>query len=190
MKLLSYVAVAVSSLIATSSVFATGATATIAAVAAVPTLSGTMLVVLSLLLFAVAFRVAKQKNGSASKLFLAMTGITALIAGGSGINLVSEAQAGGTTIQLTPNTTTYTLLNDPENPLSGFDGKLENTSGQPVTLVSLINDDTSVCSVVGVGPCSELTIPFSPPSPPIVIPHGASCEFKCSEPEAPPSITF
>lgn len=57
----------------------------------IPTLSGTMLIVLSLLLFAVAFRVARQKG--AGKMFATLIGITALSMGGGGIKLVSDAEA-------------------------------------------------------------------------------------------------
>lgn len=58
----------------------------------VPTLSGTMLVLLSLVLFAVAFKYAKQKTG-ANKLFISLIGVIALSAGGGGLKLVSDAQA-------------------------------------------------------------------------------------------------
>ena len=58
----------------------------------VPTLSGTMLVLLSLVLFAVAFKYAKQKTG-ANKLFITLIGVTALSIGGGGFKLVSDASA-------------------------------------------------------------------------------------------------
>lgn len=64
--------------------------------AAIPTLSGTMLVVLSLLLFAIAMRVARQKNVKGGKLFLTLIGTGALISGIGGIKLVSDVVAGVT----------------------------------------------------------------------------------------------
>lgn len=57
----------------------------------IPTLSGSMLIVLSLLLFVVAFRVAKQKN--ANKFFMSFVGVTALSLGLGGIKFVSDAEA-------------------------------------------------------------------------------------------------
>ncbi|KAG1694708.1 hypothetical protein GQR58_006704 [Nymphon striatum] len=57
----------------------------------IPTLSGTMLIVLSLLLFAVAFRVAK--NNGAGKMFVTLLGVSALFLGSGGIKLVSDAEA-------------------------------------------------------------------------------------------------
>ena len=59
----------------------------------IPTLSGTMLLVLSLLLLAVAVRVAKQKDSGANKFFIALLGVSALSMGGGGIKLVSDADA-------------------------------------------------------------------------------------------------
>ena len=67
--------------------FGTGATA-------VPTLSGFMLLVLSLLLFVVAFKVAKQKNSNASKFFVMLLGVSALGLGGGGFKMVNNVEAG------------------------------------------------------------------------------------------------
>ncbi len=60
----------------------------------VPTLSGIMLIVMSLLLFVVGFRVAKQKNSKAGKFFMTMIGVTALVTGFSGAKMISEVHAG------------------------------------------------------------------------------------------------
>lgn len=83
-----------------SSVFA-GTTGTITYITspatAVPTLSGTMLIVLSLLLFAVAVRLAKQKN-AAGKMFVTFLGVTAFSLGTGGFKLVSDAEAVGWTV--------------------------------------------------------------------------------------------
>ena len=60
---------------------------------AVPTLSGSMLILLSLLLFAVAFRVAQKKN--AGKLFMTLIGVSILATGIGGVKLVSDSVATG-----------------------------------------------------------------------------------------------
>lgn len=61
----------------------------------VPTLSGIMLIVMSLLLFVVGFRIAKQKNNKAGKFFMTLIGVTALATGFSGAKIISEVHAGG-----------------------------------------------------------------------------------------------
>ncbi|WP_165874670.1 midcut-by-XrtH protein [Cocleimonas flava] len=60
----------------------------------IPTLSGTMLIVLSLLLFAVAVRVAKQKNSGVNKLFVTLLGVGSISLITGGAQIVSEADAG------------------------------------------------------------------------------------------------
>ncbi|GAA0414982.1 hypothetical protein GCM10009133_24230 [Cocleimonas flava] len=87
------------STITTSSVLAgtTGGgsiTFSLASPTAVPSLSGTMLIVLSLLLFVVAFKVTRQKGSNANKFFVMLIGVSAFGFGGSGIKLVSDAKAG------------------------------------------------------------------------------------------------
>ena len=60
----------------------------------VPTLTGTMLIVLSLLLFAVAVRVAKQKNSGVNEMFVTLLGVGSLsLVTGGGMQIVSKADA-------------------------------------------------------------------------------------------------
>jgi len=59
----------------------------------IPTLSSSMLIVLSLLLMIVAFRVAKQKGSK--KFFMVLMGASILMASSGGIKLVSDIQASG-----------------------------------------------------------------------------------------------
>ncbi|TCJ88997.1 midcut-by-XrtH protein [Cocleimonas flava] len=67
------------------------------ATTAVPTLSGTMLILLSLLLMVVAFRVSKNSKNGAGKFFIALIGASVLMAAG-GFKTVSDLQAAvGTT---------------------------------------------------------------------------------------------
>jgi len=87
----------------TTSAFATGGTAIFSlpgagSPTAVPSLSGSMLIVLSLLLFIVAFKVSKQKNSNPSKFFMMLIGTGILVSAGSGIKLVSDANAGAPTV--------------------------------------------------------------------------------------------
>ena len=60
----------------------------------IPTLSGTMLILLSLLLFVVALRTASQKKHNINKLFVALLGTGFLVTAGSGAKLVADANAG------------------------------------------------------------------------------------------------
>ena len=81
----------------TKSAFATGATVTfnLPGPASIPTLSGTMLILLSVLLCMVAYRTAKQKNTNSNKLFITVLGAGFLVSASSGVKLVSDAHAGG-----------------------------------------------------------------------------------------------
>ena len=111
-------------LLFSSSVWATGVTGSVGATS-VPSLSGSMLVILSLLLFAVAFRLTKQ-NKAVNKLFISLLGVGMIISAGSGFKLISDAQA----------------VVGPVVNLSGgiFGGSpdyaaiLQNDTGQPVTI--------------------------------------------------------
>ncbi len=80
-----------------SSVFAATATVnfTMPSATSVPSLSGFMLVVLSLLLFIVAFKISQQKNKNANTFFTVLIGAGILVSMGSGVKLVSDANAGG-----------------------------------------------------------------------------------------------
>ncbi len=170
----------------TTPAFATGATVVISinnmTASPIPTLSGTMLIVLSLLLFTFAFRVARQKNNSASKFFIALLGITAITTGGGGIKLVTDAQAGtaAANVFMVPGTQSYRLLNDPENPNSGFVGFLTNNSGQQITVRSITPDNTSTCRFVNNddNPCfvAGLNIPLDSP---VTFPDTQSCLIFC-----------
>lgn len=68
---------------------------------AIPTLSGTMLILLSLLLFVVAMRVAKNKNGTGAKFFVMMIGTAAISMSVGGFKVVSSVHAGFASV-LTP----------------------------------------------------------------------------------------
>ena len=60
---------------------------------AVPTLGGSALIVLAVLLAVVAFRILRTQQHKGVNLVVALTAITAIAAGAGGIRLVSDAQA-------------------------------------------------------------------------------------------------
>ena len=154
------------SMFATSSVFATGATVRLAN--NIPTLSGTMLVVLSLLLFAVAYRITKQKNSATGKLFVTLIGVTAIAMGGSGIKLISDVKA-GSFMGIPLDMPVITLP-------GGFSGPLFNNSGEDVTIQSITPDATSTCSFQGMDSCFGLPIPLTAP---ITLPPMQACFINC-----------
>ncbi len=88
-------------LISTSNVFAgTGITFGPVSPSAIPTLSTTMLIVLSVLLMVVAFRVAKNRESGSSKFMVAFIGSAILMTSG-GVKLVSDLNANVTTARVT-----------------------------------------------------------------------------------------
>ncbi len=137
-----------------------------------------MLVVLSLLLFVVAIKIAKQKNNTVGKLFVTLVGVSAIAMGGSGIKLITEVNAGPPGIALDMPVITLP---------GGFTGLLTNNNGQDVTIESIIPDVTSNCSFGGiigrpaiaampVDPCFGATIPLTAP---ITVMPGQSCFVNC-----------
>lgn len=161
------------STILTSSAFATGGQITFTIQGApidptaVPTLSGTMLVILSLLLFTVAFRIAKQKNASAGKFFIALLGVSAIASGSSGIKMISEVNAGGggTTIpSLDVNSTSFSQRLVTENYYT-----FSNPDSNPTLTILIEPDEDSTCGLFGTGGpvCSDILAP------------DASCTIAC-----------
>lgn len=63
----------------------------------IPTLSGTMLIVLSLLLFVVAARISKQKVGGSGKFFSIALGFAVLVSITGGVKVISDSHASGST---------------------------------------------------------------------------------------------
>ena len=85
--------IAIISLFATSSAFAGTPVIVFGPVTNVPTLSGSMLIVLSLLLMVVAVRVTRNKHKNTGKFFITLIGASALLAGAGGVKLISEVNA-------------------------------------------------------------------------------------------------
>lgn len=110
----------------TSSAFATGGTLTFTNLnpTAIPTLSGTMLIVLSLLLFVVAVKISRQKGSNAGKFFVMCLGLGALISGTGGLKLFSDLHASVPTPIIVNNAGSFDIPDD---------GNIfQNTSGQPL----------------------------------------------------------
>lgn len=174
MKQLRFLAVKLSvtclALFATSTAFATGATVTIST--SVPTLSGTMLLVLSVLLFIVAFRVTKTKRENSAKLFMTLLGASALLSAGGGVKLIHEAQAGSApTVQLVSGIKEYRA--------ESGDNIFENNSGQTISIISIIEDADSTCTFFD-GTSAELCDVAVPLTAPINMPSGTFCALRCS----------
>jgi len=131
--------------LSSSSVFAVSVNGSVGATS-VPSLSGSMLVVLSLLLFAVAFRLTKQ-NKTVNKFFITLLGVGMVVSMGSGVKLISKAQAnnGLEIIELSSSGTFGGAPNTPGG--DGYEAILQNNSGQAITITFTPNagDKPSAC---------------------------------------------
>lgn len=137
------------SIATTSSAFATGATVIFSSAnpTAVPSLSGSMLILLSLLLFIVAFKVSKQKNANPSKFFMMLIGTGILASASSGIKLVSDADAGGGAIVIEAIAIGEEIRVESEGiPFLGSNGTQSNINFSITTDETLPESVESVCS--------------------------------------------
>ncbi len=80
---------------------------------AIPTLSSTMLIVLSVLLMLVAFRVSKQK--SSGKFMVALLGASVVMASTGSVKLVSDLRAGNSVLVTMPEGQTVDIFSDEFN---------------------------------------------------------------------------
>jgi len=162
------------SIFATSSAFA-GATGTMTysiASTSIPTLSGSMLIVLSLLLFVVAFKVSRQKKSTMNKLFVTMLGVTALSIGSSsgGIKLVSDAGAPPIMIvDLALNLTSTT------GEVSVFQRTniFKNPNAETLTITGITPPTDSFCE-------NAITPPPVMCSVSLQLPYLAQCQLSCT----------
>lgn len=183
-----------------SSVFAVSVNGSVGATS-VPSLSGSMLVVLSLLLFAVAFRVSKQ-NKAVNKLFITLLGVGMVVSAGSGIKLISDVTAGIAIPTIDLSGGTFGGPSNVSSPSGGYDAILENNSGQPVTITFTPNAGLSPsrCSLynfnvpakpVASKPLELAAVPaycgdassnfFNPgETSSVTIQPGMSCEIRCT----------
>ena len=161
-------------LMLSNAVFAGGAPGTISMTlngspTAVPSLSGSMLIVLSLLLFAVAYKVAKQKN--ASKLFVTLIGVTVLSTGLSGVKIISESFATGNTLPQNDYSLGQTKIID----LARYQSYIQNNNTNPMTIGEITNFVGWSCA-----PNMERIAAFSCVEGSL-LPAGESCGVYCSE---------
>ena len=117
---------------------------------AVPTLSGTMLIILSLLLMTVAFRLKKKNRQATSKFFISLIGVAALISGTNGIKLVSDATAFAPTPDIVLSNQSGGSVHFVNNQINQF----KNTTANPLKIIS-INYDTCRFPKVSLSGLSE-----------------------------------
>ncbi len=160
-----------------TNVYATGALVTFGRASAIPTLSTSMLMVLSLLLFVVAFKIAKQKNNRAGKIFSTFLGIAALLAIGTNNNLIKDLQAGGggSLFQLQE-------VNPPIRIEPGPGIDFENITNLRINIESIAVDVGSQCMFVfPEDSCVPANImgPFTGTLSNLIIPSGDLCAITC-----------
>ena len=148
----------------------------------VPSLSGTMLIILSALLFVVALRISKQKTEKVNKFFMTFVGIVILSTVTSGIKLISNAQAGNSFIfqevvidPLTSgNEVTIDLLTNQFQ-------SIRNNTGADLRILRFETPANTSCEFLGTNnPCAG--------DLPKTIPDGAVCEVDCSTTVPPQPI--
>ena len=157
------------SIFATSSALAgANGTMTYSITSGIPTLSGSMLIVLSLLLFVVALKVAKQKTSAGNKMFITFLGVTALSIGGGGIKLVSDADALIAIVDLNLNLTSTT------GEIQVFNGTniFENPNAGTLTITNITPPAGSNCGGA-VAPPIECSVSLQ-------LPTSAQCQLLCA----------
>lgn len=170
---------------ATSKTYAAGALITFAGPSAIPTLSTTMLIVLSLLLFTVAFKISKQKNSTMGKTFVTILGASAILAMGSGVKMITEADAGGG-----PPITALTSTNNPPVRIEQCTGiDFANDAGIDITIASIVVDPGSVCNFPLFEADGDECVPeairtaenisFTGTLTNVIIPAGTLCAIQC-----------
>ena len=170
----------------TTSVFAAGGTVTFTqgSPTGIPTLSGYMLILLSVLLFVVAVRTAKQKKSNINKLFITLIGTGVLVTAGSGVKLVSDVHAGGG-ILITFTNSNSVSYSIPPNSSDSYG----NQTGQALNFTISADTtppDPSVCRyrIVIIG---QVTPTYSLPVETYsgTLPDNAILDVRCFDPTQP-----
>jgi len=183
----------------TTKSYAVGASVSFSAVSAssIPTLSTTMLLVLSLLLLVVAFRVSKQKNNAAGKIFVTLLGVSAIVTMGHSVKLISDTNAGGVPVDITPSSPLFTIeagetidFVTPEDLAVSLSIKVDADSqcfftalGDACVPANLIPPGV----VIDLAPDEDSERPLSLPFTGIlntIIPADAACLIMCIDPNA------
>lgn len=179
-RMFSKLSIGIALILSSSSVFAAGGTVTFSAInpTSVPTLSGWMLIVLSLLLFAVAVKITGQKGDNVGKFFLILMSVGVLSTGTGGIKLLSDVQAG---------VSSPIVINTPY--VIGVDGTVfyENSTGESLNFIIRADDaPPSMCGYQIYG--AEVRIVLDPlamlENPPLVeysgvLTDGQVIEIRC-----------
>lgn len=118
----------------TTNSFAGGGTVTFGA-NAVPTLSGTMLVILSLLLLVVAIKIARRNDNTYNKFLVGAIGVSALLGATSDVKVLSDVQAGGAVITVS-GASSHTVPD-------GSNATFQNTGTSPLNFSIVADTSTS-----------------------------------------------
>lgn len=145
----------------------------------IPTLSGTMLIILSLLLFFVALRVSKQKNTKNKEFFISLIGIFALSSSVGGFKLVSDAKAGLSvqqTVTLTLNQSPTTGQVDLFGPNTNY---FDNAFATPVTITAININEGFSCGILLARDVDPSAPTCSADAPNNIIPPEGQCQIRC-----------
>lgn len=145
----------------------------------VPSLSATMLIVLSLLLFIVAYRVSKQKDSRNNEFFVTFIGLVALSSSIGGVKIISDVNAGVSV----PEALTLTLTTDTTGsaPITGpSTNYYDNSFGVPATITSIDLLPNFSCNIplTSLGKPADLSAPVCEVGN--VIPSDEQCQLRCS----------
>jgi len=125
-------------------------------VSTVPTMSGTMLIILSIFLAFIAFKVMKQRAENKTTLWVTILGTGALLSATGGFHLFDKATASVVAIPITPNitmplnpTTFNTYRNDTSTPLQvkSITGSCAMPSGMPLCTVGRVVAPAGTCDI-------------------------------------------
>lgn len=130
---------------------------------AIPALNGVMLLLLSLLFVVITFRMTKQKNTHASKLFLTLLSVGVLSSGTVGVHLISKASA-GRDIPLTSSRSVALEV--------GTNGYVNSELSTAVSITTIDVDSGFTCSAASSGQ-PECTVGLTLP------PSTGKCELSC-----------
>ena len=134
----------------------------------IPTLSGTMLMILSMILMAVVYKTSKQNDSNGSNFFLAIISVTALVSGTTGISLISDVEAESTSISSFFSKPDGDTLTFNDNTLVTF----QNSSGVTQKITGIIAPPNSGCgSPEEFRPTCSISL---------VIENGQSCSIRCN----------
>lgn len=144
---------------------------------AVPSLSGTMLIVLSLLLFIVAFRVSKQKNSRNKEFFVTLIGVFALSSSIGGVKIISDVKAGVSVPEALPLILTIgsTIGSAPiTGPATNY---YDNSLGSPATITSIDILPGFSCSTLTALKPADFLAPTCEAGN--IIPNNDQCQLTC-----------